>query len=101
MKQIVFAYGTLKEKAIRKELLGYESESVPATLKGFSLGAIVLDNVEYPIIRENPSSDEIINGEYFVVNENDLEKLDAYESSAYRRILVKLENHQVAWVYIQ
>jgi gamma-glutamylcyclotransferase (GGCT)/AIG2-like uncharacterized protein YtfP len=101
MKHSVFTYGTLRLKSVRKDLLGYETVSSPALLKGFSMKTITLDNIEYPIISENPESDEIIEGEYFAVEEEDLKKLDRYESKAYRRIKVKLENQEIVWVYIQ
>jgi gamma-glutamylcyclotransferase (GGCT)/AIG2-like uncharacterized protein YtfP len=101
MKQYVFAYGTLRKEAVRRELLGYSLVSYPALLTGFSLSTIVLENTEYPIIIENPESLEIIDGEYFEVGEKDLKKLDDYESAAYRRKKVTLENQIVAWVYTQ
>jgi gamma-glutamylcyclotransferase (GGCT)/AIG2-like uncharacterized protein YtfP len=101
MTQYVFAYGTLRLEKIRNELLGYGTSSLPAQLKGFSMGSIILDNIKYPIIMENPDSYDIIEGEYFAVEELDLEKLDNYESAAYRRKVVTLENGIMAWVYIQ
>jgi gamma-glutamylcyclotransferase (GGCT)/AIG2-like uncharacterized protein YtfP len=101
MKQYVFAYGTLRIESVRRELLGYSLASYPAMLKGFSLSTIVLDNTEYPIIIETPDSQEVIEGEYFEVDQSDLKKLDDYESSAYRRIKVTLENQIVSWVYTQ
>jgi gamma-glutamylcyclotransferase (GGCT)/AIG2-like uncharacterized protein YtfP len=101
MTQYVFAYGTLKLENLRQELLGYETPSFPGILKGFSMSSVILDHIEYPIIMENPDSCDIIEGEYFAVEEPDLKKLDIYESPAYRRIQVKLENGIAAWVYIQ
>jgi gamma-glutamylcyclotransferase (GGCT)/AIG2-like uncharacterized protein YtfP len=101
MTQYIFVYGTLRLENIRRELLGHETLSTPGRLKGFSMDAILLDNIEYPIIWKNTASTEVIEGEYFEVNENDLKKLDVYESSAYKRILAELENHLFAWVYIQ
>jgi gamma-glutamylcyclotransferase (GGCT)/AIG2-like uncharacterized protein YtfP len=101
MTQYVFAYGTLRLEKVRRELLGYSLPSSPTTIKGFYMDSIVIDDIKYPIIIEYPDSNEIIEGEYFEVEEKDLEKLDAYESSAYRRKEVTLNNKVVAWVYIQ
>jgi len=101
MTQYIFVYGTLRLKSLRRELLGHETLSLPGRLNGFSTGSVILDGIEYPIITENPDSKETINGEYFAVDEQDLEKIDAYESYAYRRNKVELENGIVAWVYIK
>jgi gamma-glutamylcyclotransferase (GGCT)/AIG2-like uncharacterized protein YtfP len=101
MTNYIFVYGTLRLKSLRREILGHETLSVPARLKGFTTGSVLLDDIEYPIITKNPDSKETIEGEYFAVDEQDLEKLDAYESSAYRRIKVELENGIFALVYIK
>jgi gamma-glutamylcyclotransferase (GGCT)/AIG2-like uncharacterized protein YtfP len=99
MSEIVFAYGTLRDKIILEELLGRIPERYPAMLKGFQLSSIQLDGNEYPIIIQNPQSNKTIEGDYFLVNSSELKILDDYETDAYRRIEVLLENGTMAWVY--
>lgn len=97
--QNIFVYGTLCDAEIRKTILDAEPDSRPAFLTGFRMSSINLNGVIYPIISEDPLSREVIKGEYFAVNDDDLKKLDEYESDAYRRKLVVLENLVSAWVY--
>ena len=95
----VFAYGTLRYPDVRKKLLGHDPVHRSSSLKGFRMGTITLDGVVYPIIAEDLLSDETIEGVYFQVNDDDLQKLDEYESDAYKRKLVELEDKVIAWVY--
>jgi gamma-glutamylcyclotransferase (GGCT)/AIG2-like uncharacterized protein YtfP len=101
MAQYIFAYGTLRDEQTRRELLGYNPCSLSATIKGFRMDSISIDGTMYPVIIEDADSNEIITGEYFEVEDMDLEKLDAYESSAYRRKKVKMDNEEIAWVYFK
>jgi gamma-glutamylcyclotransferase (GGCT)/AIG2-like uncharacterized protein YtfP len=99
MKHIVFAYGTLRNKNVLKELLGRVPATYPSSLRGYRMDSILLGGIFYPIIMADPSSSELIKGEYFEVDELELEKLDIYESDAYRRIKIHLDENITAWVY--
>jgi gamma-glutamylcyclotransferase (GGCT)/AIG2-like uncharacterized protein YtfP len=101
IKYKVFVYGTLRETIVRKTVLGFNPFSQKATLKGFTMSSIELEGIKYPIIIEDPLSNEIIEGEYFEVDQTGLDNLDWYESSAYLRKEVDLENGIRAWVYYQ
>lgn len=101
MAQYIFVYGTLRDEQTRIELLGYNPCSTCATIKGYRTDSISIDGIKYPIIIEDADSNEIITGEYFEVEDMDLEKLDAYESSAYRRKEVTMDNEEIAWVYFK
>jgi gamma-glutamylcyclotransferase (GGCT)/AIG2-like uncharacterized protein YtfP len=99
MKSYLFVYGTLTDEKLRKEILGYDTKLYPCNLFGFKMSSIVLSGFEYPILIADPENFESIEGGYFELSETDLHKLDTYESDAYRRSLVKLENGIIAWVY--
>jgi gamma-glutamylcyclotransferase (GGCT)/AIG2-like uncharacterized protein YtfP len=101
MKCCVFAYGTLGDVKIRKEVLGYDTPSYPAAIEGFRTDSIKLGNTYYPILVENERSNVPIGGEYFMLGDTDLSKLDHYESEAYRRKLVRINNGMKAWVYLR
>ena len=53
MNCYVFAYGTLRDAKVRKEVLGYSPVDFPARLRGFSMSRIVLYGMSYPIILES------------------------------------------------
>jgi gamma-glutamylcyclotransferase (GGCT)/AIG2-like uncharacterized protein YtfP len=101
MKYKVFVYGTLRNGAVRKSVLGFNPFSKSASLKGFKMSSIELDGIQYPIIVEDLLSNEIIEGEYFEVDQEGLDNLDWYESTAYHRKEVVLESGDRAWVYYQ
>jgi gamma-glutamylcyclotransferase (GGCT)/AIG2-like uncharacterized protein YtfP len=99
MKCYVFAYGTLRNANVRKEVLGYAPPASPGEVSGFGLEKIKLDTEEYPILVENSGSKATIPGSFFVVDEEDLPLLDAYETNAYKRKETKLTNGIKSWVY--
>jgi gamma-glutamylcyclotransferase (GGCT)/AIG2-like uncharacterized protein YtfP len=99
MKCYLFVYGTLLDSAIRSKILGRESELIAGTLRGFRLHTIRLDGTEYPALTEETDYQEFIDGAYFEVSDDDLQKLDAYETEAYRRKYVRLQHGTWVWVY--
>jgi gamma-glutamylcyclotransferase (GGCT)/AIG2-like uncharacterized protein YtfP len=101
MKHKVFVYGTLRDGSVRKKVLGSNPYSLKASLKGFTMSSIELDGTQYPIIVEDPLSKGSIEGEYFEVDQEGLDDLDWYESNAYQRKEVVLENGIRAWVYFK
>lgn len=101
MKCYVFAYGTLCDAKVRKEVIGYTTKAVPASIRGFRKSKIVLDHVCYPILEIDPSSKSPLEGSIFAINCHDLPRLDAYESKAYQRIRVDTDRGEKAWVYIK
>lgn len=96
---IVFVYGTLRDPKIRRRILGTNPATTPSSLLGFRMSTITLDGVIYPILIEDPGCQEIVNGEYFKVDDKGLLLLDDYESDAYRRKIVTLEDGVQSWVY--
>jgi gamma-glutamylcyclotransferase (GGCT)/AIG2-like uncharacterized protein YtfP len=99
MKCYVFAYGTLRNAKVRKQILGCDPPSFPSTLSGFRLEKLTLDREVYPVAVEDSSSSAIIAGDYFEVDEKDLILLDVYESEMYWRKIITLDNGINAWVY--
>lgn len=101
MKCYVFAYGTLRDAKVRKEVIGYDTSTCPASLKGYSKESIVIDQLSYPVLVEDNTADKTIQGEIFEIDPNDLVSIDLYETTAYRRKLITLESGLKAWVYIK
>ncbi len=46
---------------------------------------IVISNIQYPMLVDNSSCTRSITGGYFAIHVEDLELIDEYESSAYRK----------------
>ena len=99
MKCYVFVYGTLCDAKVQKQVLGYEPSSSHNAITGFRLERIELDNIHYPIMVQYPLSETRISGLCLEINDDDLLLLDDYETSAYRRIRVKLADGFRAWMY--
>ncbi len=101
MKSYLFVYGTLLDEKIRNTILGYETLLSPGILRSFRMSSVTLSGRGYPILIEDRESKEVIEGGYFELNEEDLQKMDVYESEAYRKKQVRLENGMLAWVYFK
>ncbi|MBN1951279.1 MAG: gamma-glutamylcyclotransferase [Bacteroidales bacterium] len=100
MKCYIFAYGTLCDVKVRKDVIGYVSDAKPSSLKGFTMSEIVLEHISYPVIVEDRLAEDSLEGIIFQIEEEDLQKLDAYETNAYRRIQITTMTGETAWTYI-
>jgi gamma-glutamylcyclotransferase (GGCT)/AIG2-like uncharacterized protein YtfP len=96
----LFVYGTLRDKSIRKKITGKAIPSLGVfKLDGYKLSGIVIGGTEYPIIFNDPNSNELIEGELIEVSESELSLLDEYEGSEYSRTRIELQNGHVVWAY--
>ncbi len=101
MEHLVFAYGTLKEAKIRRELLNRDVAAIKDSLPGFTLENICIGGVLYPIAVRDPYDKKPIPGEVFQVTSREIRIIDEYESNAYKRIKVNLNSGRKAWLYIR
>lgn len=107
-KARLFSYGTLQRPEVQQALFGRLLDGAPAVLTGFSAGTIQLDDSPatelggggtYPILRRSHDPADRIEGMVYALSEADLHAADAYETDAYARILVSLEDGSTAFVY--
>lgn len=96
--QNLFVYGTLKDPKVQKEVIGREVEAKEDILKGYSKGEIIIEGKIYPILVKGTGE---ISGLVLQVTNEELKKLDEYETAAYRRIEEKLKSGITAWVYVK
>ena len=101
MDHLIFAYGTLKDPRIRKEVTGRDIEAKEDIIAGFCMDKIILDCIEYPILTPCTTLKNSVQGVVFTVNDNELKDIDKYESDAYQRIKVRLTSGIDAWVYVK
>jgi gamma-glutamylcyclotransferase (GGCT)/AIG2-like uncharacterized protein YtfP len=87
----VFAYGTLRRPVVRWLVIGRHAPTEPAALAGYLRQG--LDIV--------PQAGARTAGEVFVVDADELRRLDRYERLGvrYERLAVTLEDGSTAWVY--
>ncbi len=94
----VFAYGTLRDPEVQRQLLGREVPAEPDRLFGHRTGTIIIGGETYPLAVPDPGS--TINGSVLDVTPEELRKMDEYETSAYERRELPLESGRRAWVYL-
>ena len=95
---IVFVYGTLMDEKIRYDVLGRQIPGIHATLDGYDGSkTIIIENKSYPAAEKN--SECFIKGLTIELTEDEILKLDVYETDAYKREEVKLTNGQSAFIY--
>jgi len=95
----LFVYGTLTTGETLKNILGRGVPSMPATLDGYDGSkTITIENESYPAAEKNTECS--IQGLLIEVTSEELERLDAWETDAYKRKEVELTNGEKAWVYL-
>ena len=94
----VFVYGSLRNLQKRSDILGRKVKAATDVLDGYTLVDHSYFKV-YPTIKKDES--EMVIGEIFEASDEDLMKLDHYETENYERIKVKLASGNEAITYIE
>lgn len=97
--EMLFVYGTLRDKNIEKQAIGREINGNPDSLEGYEKKIIMIRNEPYPIIF--PNKDSSVHGLVLEVTEDELKKIDEYESDIYIRKRVVLKSGSKAWAYVE
>ena len=99
----LFAYGSLQNEDIQKDLFGRILDGTPETLIGYIVKEIQIEEefgiFHYPIITETQKPEDTINGMVYSVSQQELRQTDLYEGLHYRRVEVQLQSNQKAWAY--
>lgn len=94
----IFTYGTLMDSSVRTRVLGKEISGKNDSLSNFKLKKhSVL--YSYPVVEKDEGNNVI--GMVFDVTDDDLVKLDYYESEYYRRERVTLDSGVKSMVYVE
>ncbi|HUN08795.1 MAG TPA: gamma-glutamylcyclotransferase [Aggregatilineales bacterium] len=94
----LFVYGTLRDPLVQIRVIGRTATGSIDFLDGYQRGTIKLGEREYPIL-DAAASDNYVEGLVLEVSTDELQRLDIYETSAYRRIRVSLRSGGEAWTY--
>jgi len=99
----LFAYGSLQNEDIQKDLFGRILEGTPEKLIGYIVKKIQIEEefglVYYPIITETNNPEDTINGIVYAITTKELHQSDLYEGLHYKRVEVQLQSKQKAWAY--
>jgi len=93
----LFAYGTLMDPLIQRQVLGRVVPMVPDAVLDFGLGQIRLGSDSYRILV--PERGQRVEGWVLTLTPDDLTLLDAYETTAYVRCEIQLVSGRTVWVY--
>ena len=105
----LFTYGTLQQREVQLATYGRELAGEPDALLGYRLEPLAIDDPDvvaisgkavHTIARRTGDADDRIPGAVLMLTEAELEATDAYETSAYSRVEVRLESGRYAWVYV-
>lgn len=99
MKEFLFVYGTLKSLEIQKKIFGRVIPSELDFLGRFKKTKVMIGVEVYPCIVEDDKGS--VAGQVLAVDSDELEKVDDYETSFYRRRKVRLKSGREAWVYVK
>lgn len=108
MTDLLFSYGTLRQRDVQLATFGRELAGRPDAIIGYHLEQVTITD---PKVIELSGSDRHpilqpagrharVDGTVFEVGPAELAAADDYEVDAYRRVAVPLQSGEQAWVYV-
>lgn len=95
--QLLFVYGTLLDESTQAKVIGRSIGAVADVLPDFTKQTIEVHGQVYPCAVA--TKEHTIRGMTLEVSEDELQKIDEYETAAYERRQVVLASGKAAWVY--
>jgi gamma-glutamylcyclotransferase (GGCT)/AIG2-like uncharacterized protein YtfP len=93
----IFAYGTLLDKNIQKNIIGRLVEGIPDQLAGYRKTMRQFSSGIYPDLIEDIACK--VEGQILDLSANEVERCDRYEGDEYRKVKLKLKSGIEAFVY--
>lgn len=109
MTENLFSYGTLQQENVQQDTFGRLLTGHQDVLTGYKLSWVEItdENVlassganQHPIISFTGDADDRVEGTVFKITAHELKQADEYEVDDYKRISVKLQSGENAWVYV-
>lgn len=109
MTELLFSYGTLRQRDVQLSTFGRELDGRPDAIVGYDLDYITISDPHviatsgsdrHPILKPTNRADAAVEGTVFAISEAELAAADEYEVDNYRRIAVPLRSGDQAWVYV-
>jgi gamma-glutamylcyclotransferase (GGCT)/AIG2-like uncharacterized protein YtfP len=107
---LLFAYGTLQDKAVQMANFGRELQGRPDSLPGYSTSLIAIRDpavvatsgkTHHTIAAHSTNPRDEVPGTVFEITAEELAAVDRYEVSEYTRVFVTLKSGARAWVYVR
>jgi hypothetical protein len=107
--ELLFSYGTLRQREVQLATFGRELEGRPDAIVGFELDWVTITDphviatsgsARHPILRPADGTDASVEGAVFAISSADLAAADDYEVDGYQRVSVPLRSGERAWVYV-
>lgn len=95
--ELLFVYGTLKDPAVQSRIIGRIVSGTADVLDGFFKTDYAMPEGIYPLVI--PRHGQAVEGLVLEVTAEELARMDAYETAAYRRVRVPLRSGRESWVY--
>jgi gamma-glutamylcyclotransferase (GGCT)/AIG2-like uncharacterized protein YtfP len=109
MSELLFSYGTLRQREVQLATFGRELDGHDDAIIGYELGYVTITDPHviatsgcdrHPILRPTASPDAHVDGTVFAISQTELRAADEYEVDDYRRISVPLRSGPQAWVFV-
>ena len=109
MTELLFSYGTLRQRDVQLSTFGRELDGRPDAIVGYDLDYITITDPHviatsgsdrHPILKPTNRADAAVEGTVFAISEAELAAADEYEVDNYRPIAVPLRSGDQAWVYV-
>jgi len=94
----LFVYGSLKDPETQKKIFGRAAQGIPDILPGYTRSSIEIQGNMYPIAI--PKEGASIAGMVIEIGLDELNLVDAFETTTYQRINVTLKSGKTAWAYV-
>ena len=109
MTELLFSYGTLRQRDVQLSTFGRLLDGRTDAIVGFDLDYVTITDPHviatsgsdrHPILRPTERADAHVDGTVFAISDAELAAADAYEVDDYRRVAVPLRSGSTAWVYV-
>lgn len=109
MSELLFSYGTLRQREVQLATFGRELNGYDDAIVGYDLDWVTITDPHviatsgsdrHPILRPTDRPDAHVDGTVFTISTAELAAADEYEVDDYRRISVSLRSGAHAWVYV-
>ena len=109
MTELLFSYGTLRQRDVQLSTFGREIDGRPDAIVGYELHYVTITDPyviatsgsdRHPILKPTERPDAAVEGTVFAISESELVAADEYEVDDYQPLAVPLRSGDHAWVYV-
>ena len=97
----LFVYGNLKKPEIQRKVIGRVAELTEDSIKGYKQSTIYIKGEIFPILTSSKNPLDFVFGSVIEVTEEELKKIDDYETDEFKRKEVVLVSRKDSWVYVK